>query len=619
VALLKANPAQPQYAEALADQLASNALVKESIPWYSATLSLTIAYGRPSPSVAVKFAAESFIDGDPQTANSLVDKVLEADPSYPGAWFLKLAIIHSVAPPDQYTKALQQARNALGNAVVDEVNKISPDNTGGAKPTTRPLTSDGPYPLPDLRLVIANLNQTSASQQDKDALVESISRLAMLEVYFAQDPDAGGKLVDVLKQMRPDDDPAIARLEGWLYLVQNKNDEAKQRFSGIAAQDPMATLGLVKLEPDKQTAASIGRKLIADYPSGLIGAILWDGLEPWNVKIVTGRQADALRQVAEQFPMQWLHVVDQPQNFYAVHVDPLAVARDYGEPLLANLTIVNMTNGDLTIGPDGVLKQDLWFNAQIKGIVEQNFVGTAFDRLSGPTVLHGRQMLTQVIRLDQGPLREFLERDPSVAYEVYGSVVTNPTQGPKGGVSVGPAGYAVQFSKVFNRAAAAPTGPAPQQAMNDLANGTPTDKINALTLINMYVRTAMAKKDLDDATKQKILVMANMIMKAQGEPVPGISAYAGYLAGRMIGGEPQTALIRELAQSEDWRHRAAALLVESTPVDVQKEIIAQLSTDPEPCVRALAKARADLLDVISKLPPSATQPSTTERSPATLP
>jgi tetratricopeptide (TPR) repeat protein len=623
VALLKANPAQPQYTEALADQLANSALVKESIPWYSATLSLTIAYGRPSPSVAVKFASESFIDGDAQTANSLVDNVLNADPSYPGAWFLKLAIIHSVAPPDQYTKVLQQARNALGNEVVDQVNKISPDNTSGAagaKPTTRPLTSDGPYPLPDLRLVIANLNQTSASQQDKDALVEAISRLAMLEVYFAQDPDAGGKLVDVLKQMRPEDDPAIARLEGWLFLVQGKNDEAKQRFSGIAAQDPMATLGMVKLEPDKQAAASIGRKLIADYPSGLIGAILWDGLKPWNVKIVTGRQSDALRQVAEQFPMQWLHVIDQPQNFYAVHVDPLAVARDYGEPLLARLSIVNMTNADLTIGPDGVLKQDLWFNAQIKGIVEQNFVGTAFDRVAGPTVLRGRQMVTQVIRLDQGPLREFLEKDPSVAFEVYGSVVTNPTQGPKGGVGVGPAGYAVQFSKVFNRAAAATTGPAPQQAINDLANGTPTAKIDAMTLLNMYVRTAMSKKDLDDATKQKVLAMANMLMKMQGDPVPGVSALAGYFAARMIGGEPQTALIRELAQSDDWRHRAAALLVESTPVDVQKEIIAQLSADPEPCVRALARARADVLDVFSKLPPSATQPAaSTEPSPAMLP
>src|SRR5262249_5055785 len=149
VGLLKANPAQPQYTEALADQLANSALVNESIPWYSATLSLTIAYGRPSPSVAVKYAAESFIAGDAPTANNLIDHVLDADPGYPGGWFLKLAIVHSVAPADQYTKVLQQARNALGNAVVEQVNKISPDNTsgaGGLKPTTRPLTSDGPYP-----------------------------------------------------------------------------------------------------------------------------------------------------------------------------------------------------------------------------------------------------------------------------------------------------------------------------------------------------------------------------------------------------------------------------------------------------------------------------------------
>ena len=58
------------------------------------------------------------------------------------------------------------------------------------------------------------------------------------------------------------------------------------------------------------------------------------------------------------------------------------------DPLLAQLTIQNNTNFDLTIGRDGVLKPDLWFDAQLRGIAEKTLTGVATDQIGKEVVLH---------------------------------------------------------------------------------------------------------------------------------------------------------------------------------------------------------------------------------------
>ena len=64
---------------------------------------------------------------------------------------------------------------------------------------------------------------------------------------------------------------------------------------------------------------------------------------------------------ADRFPKAWLHIIDQPQAFYGIHAEPVNVSRAYGDPLFAKLTINNLTDSDLTIGPDGVIKRGVVF------------------------------------------------------------------------------------------------------------------------------------------------------------------------------------------------------------------------------------------------------------------
>ena len=84
------------------------------------------------------------------------------------------------------------------------------------------------------------------------------------------------------------------------------------------------------------------------------------------MKLITTTQADALREALAEFPISLQKLVEKPQNFYAVHVEAHPVGSTIGEPLLAQVSVQNISDYDLTIGPDGVLKTELLFSLSPK-------------------------------------------------------------------------------------------------------------------------------------------------------------------------------------------------------------------------------------------------------------
>jgi hypothetical protein len=215
-----------------------------------------------------------------------------------------------------------------------------------------------------------------------------------------------------------------------------------------------------------------------------------------------------------------------------------------------------------------------------------------------------------VIRLDRDQLLALLNSDPTVAMEVYGTALTNPTGGANGALVPGPAGYSVRFASVFNRGAAPPGGPEAQQAATDLADGTSILKIRAMELLAKYVQLIAAAKDASDQTKQFQAGCYKLIFKARNDPSPAVSAWAEYLIGSMSSSQARATVAEEMADDPDWRQRLLSLvLVNGAGLDVHKEIATQLSTDAEPSVRAFAEAALDLVAVAAKLPPPATAPA----------
>jgi hypothetical protein len=601
MALLKANPAQPAYTAALADQLGQAGLAAEAVPWYRLTLSLTTFSGSTDLNAARNAIVEMLLSDQSPDAGNLADRLVKIQPSLAVNWFLKLAVMQGNGNADDYQAALQQARTAITNTLVMRVNALAGASSGagaGDKPTTRPISDPGPYPPPNLALTVAQLNQ-SGKAADKASFVSATYDLALLELLFAQQPTIAAPLLDAMSAVLPANDPQLALLQGWSAVESGQAEEARARLTPLAKENPLAQLGLIRLMTAQQhdAAATAARVLLSANPSGTVAAILSNQLRTLDAHIVLSSQSQTLAEAADSFPTTWLRVLEQPQSFYAIHVEPLYVACDYGQPMLARVTIQNLTTNDLTIGPDGVLQRGMVFGAQVRGLEDKNFASAAYEELAGPLVLAERASMSQVVRVDQFALAQYLDANPDEAMAVYATAETNPGPGP-GGVAVpGPGGYQVQFLKVFSRLAEPIGSVIYQRALTNLEEGstaTGRQKIADLDLLARQVELLNAHPNGERVAG----IQLEHLHRARSDALPAVAAWAGYLSSMVAEPGQRRDLLRDMAGNSDWRQREMALVGAASLKPVEALALARkLAEDPEPSVRALAGARVGLAEV----------------------
>jgi hypothetical protein len=608
--LLRANPLQGRYSAELADLAADSGLVQESLPWFSLAVVSLHLQGDPAAHSMLQWAAEEFIAGEKSTAASLNKLLLKQDPSNTQAHFLDVVIARSLKDSDASTAAIQQAGNALGNRVIEAVAAAAPGHQ--PQPTTRAITDPDPLTLPDLGPTVAQLNQTGTPAQ-KQQFAEAVSDMALLEGYFAQQPDIAGKLVDALAGVVPADSPVLARLRGWNLLLANKPDDAKALFAGAAEQDPLAELGLVKImltHPEqREEAEKIGRQLIQKHPSGLLGAILWEQLNSERVKLIPPVQADGLQKSLQAFPTELLSLADKPQTIYRLHVEPqtLQLGSYVGEPLLAQVTISNLTGDDLTIGPDGVIKPELIFKVVPQVGKDQSF--EAFDTIAGPTVLPPQSQFQQIVRLDQTQLLLFLDQASGHAFGITGTLTSNQVVNRLGGYEVG-------FYKDFARQTTPLTDGNLRDTLAMASDGRPDLRIRALSTLELYIEELRAMKTPPAGAAQQITNMLEAIgHSARTDPLPAVSTWAAKCQIELADPTQRERMITDMAEDPDWRHRQlAVLMLSAVPEASRSDLLGRLLKDPVSTVRADAAAMQGLLLLPA---PPATMP--VPEQPATMP
>ncbi len=603
--LLRANPLQERYSLELADLVAKSGLVQESLPWYQLAVATAHQQGDPAKSAMLNWAVELYIGDEKLDALRLNAALMQIDPTYAAAHFLQLVLTRSTGDKDAFTKALGEATNALSNRVVDACNAAAP--AGADKATTRPLTDDSPLKLPDLDAAITQI-KASGSPQLKQQFVEAVSDLALLEGYFAEQPDTAAQLTDALAKVLPEDAPELSRLRGWNDLLAKKTDDAKAKFTAVVTKDPLAELGLIKImldsPNDRPTAESMGRRLLQEHPSGLIGALLWEQLYSEHIRLITTTQADALRDALAQFPTALQSAVEQPQNLYAVHVTPHNVGSYCGDPVLADVSIQNLSDSDLTIGSDGVVKRELLFSLTPK-LGDKPTTFAAFDNIAGPTVLASHTQMTQTVRVDQTQLLAFLEGQPGQQFEISGTLTTNESARRLGG-------YVVQFVKTFYRLSSSYTAENQRKALVDLTEGRPEQKITALTTLERFIHELEQMKNPKPEIQQELVGLISAVHHARVDPLFAVAAWASKCEYDVVGTRDRGDIVRSMAEDPDWRHRQIALLlINGIDPALRDQLLEQLVTDPQSSVRAEALTVKGFL----ALPP-ATQPTS---EPATEP
>jgi tetratricopeptide (TPR) repeat protein len=599
--MVLANPTQPGTGISIARELADAGMVGPSLEWYSRALDLHHRLGMTPPNdIGVDYASELFINGDAKNASTVAEQLTKTNPDDLNAWLLRLILAKSAGDKGVLDTTIKQATIALTNRLA-AIRKA----TGDAGATTRPIDSADPVLLPDPSLDVQRIKAAGRADLMQQFL-PAAGGIAWLKIYFENKPAQALPWIKAMASVSGEKDDVVARLQGWAYLKVGNKDEAKATLSPVADRDAVAALGLIEMvmeQPQsKAVAKQMGQSLIAKDPSGLGGALVYEALAPIGVKVQPGLYAGDIDKVLKAFPKEWFKVLDEPQKFYSLRLSPVRVGVPVGEPVLVQVTLTNTGDFPLTIGSDGVIHQDLWLNAQLRGMASQAFPAEAFSRLSGPLVLLPKDTVSQTVRLDQGPLARQLDGFPAASFQISADVMTNPTT-VGGAIGMGPAGRSTQVTKLMERTGS----PVAQNSVRDrlfqaAEEGAPDAKIRALETLTKYA-SLLGGEGSNDAAKQMAAQASDTVRRATADPDAAVRAWSIYLYSVLSGDQM---LLESLLHDPSWIGRAlggVATDLMSASHDAIKPLAAN---DPDELVKKLAEAALN-----AKIPRRPTTQTTT--------
>lgn len=493
LALLRANPIRPAAMAELARLLAGAGMGREALEWFTRATDLYGVAGAPDRQsyhdLVVDYAAQMYLAGQFAAARGVTDHLLESDPGDVDAWLLRLVIDRGIEekPGEAYAKTLEDAKARLwqrwGAAAREAMGQeVAPAEEAPAGDA--PAELDFPEPA-----TVAQHVKTSGDEQQRALLVSAAADFAWFEVYFNEQPGAAGKWIDALEAVLPADSVTLVRLRGWMQIANDQREEAAKTLAPVRDTDPLSALGLLRVAGGEGAGAADAqaRKLLSAHPAGLVGAILSQALKSRNLKPDPHPDAAAIRAELKKFPRAWLDIIHDPHRFYAIRVDPLRVAHRFGEPMLVRVTLQNLTDFDIPIGDDGVIRPGLWFDAHAQAMTGIAAPGTAFERLGQATVLPARQRVAQYVRLDQGRLADVLAANPTPQLQITGWCMTNPVQAGEG-FAPGPGGVRAAFAKKVARTGFPINRPgALEELVRGVEAGLPETKVRNLNLLGVLV------------------------------------------------------------------------------------------------------------------------------------
>ena len=607
LAMLKSNPIQLPATYRVAREAADAGLVEDSLAYYARCVDLAGRLGQPpGREFALGYATELLIAGQPQLiagTKTITDQLLKQDGGDVDTLLIRWLAERAGADKEAVTKYQKQLLNAALNRVTVLRQKL-----GDATATTRPVESTDALTIPDIAGDLAKLKDPKFA----DLVVpyaQSVSDLAWYLVFVANDAAEAQKMLPALKTILSEKDPTLVRTEGWIFYAQGQFDQAGVKLKAVADQDVLAQAGNLLLwaknPAEKEHAKAAARKLLLEHPSGLLATLLMDTLKDLNVKLVERDDAQAIRAQLADFPKAWLRIIDAPQNFYVMKAEMVDghVLFPFGEPMFARVYIKNISKDfDITIGPEGVIHNDLWFDAQLRGLVQQTIAGAAYERLGQVLVLKPGQVISQTVRLDQGQLAQVLAGNPNASITFYGRVRTNP----RGDGTAGPGGYEAAFSSITERSGFALNDNAMKGLTAALTTGKMSEKVRSMELIVAETEQLRAMKEPTDQTRNLVNVFVEAIQSRAGDADPVVSTWATFLAAVQSPAKRGAVIQQLVTDAEPTRRVLGMLIANSLPLEQQKQLTAKvLETEKNETVRLYATGMSELAKLMAERPTTA--------------
>lgn len=602
--MLRSNPAQPGVMVRIGAELADVGMLDAATQWYGAGINLAQRVGRGIGNEDFDaYAALLVINNQSAGAEQFSRQLLKADPRDVDAAFAALLAARRSGDADKLTQAREDAETAL----LGRAQLIHQQLEGGDPAATQP--SGEVNVAADIKKL-----QEIGDPQLTAAYASTLADLAWLYVYFNEQPAGAEKVLASLRQLLPADSITLTRLEGWIYLGSGRPQEARVKLSAVADRDPLAQLGMILLmdndPPSKDRAVTEARQLMSENSSGVLGAIIHDALRDKKPKLAAGEQpplspeALDVKAELEAFPKEWLNFIDRPHDFYILRGDPLKVSHAYGEPIIARVTVQNIGKYDITIGPEGAIRPDVWFDVVLRGIQQGGYLGVAFDRLTRHVVLKPRQSIVQDVRVDQGQLPAALQQSAAVAIPLFFSLFDNPLTLPTG-IAPGPGGQRQQFMRPVNRSGVPFNEQSIVLAINEVQNGLPEAKLRAIELLFWFGMKLSQQQD--PALKNRAGEILALLRRTGNDPNPRVRAWTNYLLARVVEPDSRRKIVEAMLEDSAWESRLlAGWIIAGTPdVAEWKRVAGPLAqNDPDPLVKEFCAALVAFADN-----PAATQPA----------
>lgn len=621
LALLRGSPSQPLAMEEVGRILCSAGMNEQALDWFSRAMDAQRRTGAADPQQfhesQIGFASQLYMAGRAREAAPMVSAMLQADNDDTDAWFLRLMLEGGGADAAAKASLLQSAEQAFTNRW-NAIAKSAADAPAATQPG-RAESADNPADLASVVRRIRAAGNPALTQAASMAATD----LAWFELYFNEQPASAQRWIDVLKAMLAANPSTIGRLSGWHELLEKKTDEARKTLTPLADRDPLAALGVIRLagprkenDPASAEADKLAARIQAQYRTGLGGALVWSALKDRNVPAAIPNELSAgVKAEITRFPRNWLDIVRDAKQFYALRIEPIRVAAPFHDPMYARISLQNTSDFELTIGDEGALRRDLWLDADILGPQRQVFQGVVFERMAGPMRLKPGQAVTQVVRVDQGALSDFLSANPNQTLQFEATVFTNPMLSTQG-TAPGPAGRLASTVRRMARIGFnVSSEPARKKVLEEVGTGLPETRFRYLDMMATYVAALRAQQPPQPEAQPIIEDFARKIANMR-DGAANTQVWAAFLNARLAPGDQHAQLVQQMAQSPAWESRLLALLAGDTlPFAQRKEIATQLADrDPDQVVKLFAEATLDLLNHPTTGP--ATQPAT---APANMP
>ena len=615
--LLRSNPMQPEVMAALADRLASAGLPELSAEWYERSFAAAKALGiAASPDDVVLWSAQLLSIGQARTSATALPAIFQQYPDNLDARYVRLLAVRAAGDQPTY----DSERDALRALLVERINRLSASANG------RPAAPAGAA-LPD---VSADANKLAARLKDPrvapaarqlaDAYSAALIDLCWTDAYFSEKP-APPAALDALGALLGEQNQAVARLRGWSYKAGGRTGEARVKLAAVADRDPLAKMGLLQLDAKEgKDVKKAATELVNRDRTGLLGALLFTGLKDLGAEVELNDASRALSADVKQFPKVLTDAVDRPdsaRDLYAINVDRDSVAHAYGEPFYVTVTLRNTMDEPISIGAGSFLRPELAVDVTAKGLSSQTFPATAVDQLRRAVVLMPREQVSQRVRVDQGPFRQYLTTLPQVSIPIYASVITNPVLVKQGDnqpkPTPGPLGYRGRAA-VMERSAnplQVEGGQPGQETTRALDRGRPVEAIRAAELLAAYIQLIGRQEKPDAQSQALIATFADKLRVAsKNNPSAAVRGFSDFVLVNLLGGKEKADEIKALAAADDWRQRLlGAITAGFLSPDAAKPILQPLaSSDPDASVKEYAKAALDRLAEKPAAPP-ATQPA----------